>query len=105
MPELPDVQVYLEALDRRIVGETLEKVRVVSPSLLRTYDPPLSAVEGRTVEALDRRIVSSGCARTPVGSVTATPILRFPKSNAIVRILGTVAAGAQRGQGCAIVCR
>ncbi len=54
MPELPDVQVYLEALERRIVGETLQKVRVVSPSVLRTYDPPLSAVENRTVVALRR---------------------------------------------------
>lgn len=54
MPELPDVQVYLEALERRIVGETLQKVRVVSPSVLRTYDPPLPAVENRTVVALRR---------------------------------------------------
>jgi formamidopyrimidine-DNA glycosylase len=54
MPELPDVQVYLEALERIILGETLQKVRVVSPSVLRTYDPPLSAVENRTVVALRR---------------------------------------------------
>ena len=54
MPELPDVQVYLEALERHIVGETLHKVRVVSPSVLRTYDPPLSAVESRSVVALRR---------------------------------------------------
>jgi formamidopyrimidine-DNA glycosylase len=54
MPELPDIQVYLEALERRVVGETLQKIRVVSPSVLRTYDPPLSAVEGRRVVALRR---------------------------------------------------
>lgn len=54
MPELPDVQVYLEALERRIIGETLQKIRVVSPSVLRTYDPPLWAVEGRAVEGLRR---------------------------------------------------
>jgi formamidopyrimidine-DNA glycosylase len=54
MPELPDVQVYIEALERRIVGETLMKIRVVSPSVLRTYDPPLSAVEDRTVAGLGR---------------------------------------------------
>ena len=47
MPELPDVVVYIEALERLIVGETLQKIRVVSPSVFRTYDPPLSAVEGR----------------------------------------------------------
>jgi len=54
MPELPDVVVYLEALERLIVGETLQKIRVVSPSVLRTYDPPLSAVEGRAVDGLRR---------------------------------------------------
>lgn len=54
MPELPDVVVYLEALERLIVGEALQQVRVVSPSVLRTYDPPLAAVEGRTVVALRR---------------------------------------------------
>jgi formamidopyrimidine-DNA glycosylase len=41
-------------LERRIVGETVQKIRVVSPSLLRTYDPPLSAVEGSNVEGLRR---------------------------------------------------
>jgi formamidopyrimidine-DNA glycosylase len=54
MPELPDVVVYLEALERLIMGEALQQVRVVSPSVLRTYDPPLASVEGRTVVALRR---------------------------------------------------
>jgi formamidopyrimidine-DNA glycosylase len=54
MPELPDVVVYIEALKRRILGEQLTRVRVVSPSLLRTYDPPLSAIEGRTVSGFRR---------------------------------------------------
>ena len=49
MPELPDIEVYLHALRRRIVGERLEHVSVTSPSLLRTYDPPLSELEGRRV--------------------------------------------------------
>lgn len=60
MPELPDVVVYVEALVRFVRGHTLERIRVVSPSVLRTYDPPLSAVEGRTVEGfrrLGKRIV------------------------------------------------
>ncbi|HEX6642282.1 MAG TPA: DNA-formamidopyrimidine glycosylase family protein [Thermoanaerobaculia bacterium] len=52
MPELPEVQLYLHALEPRVVGRTLEKVRVRSPSLLRTYDPPLSAANGRRVVAL-----------------------------------------------------
>lgn len=54
MPELPEITLYLEALGRRIVGRRLERVRVRSTSLLRTYDPPLSAVEGRAVVGLRR---------------------------------------------------
>ncbi len=54
MPELPDITVYIEALDRRVVGERLEGVRVNSPFLLRTFEPPLEAVKGRPVRALRR---------------------------------------------------
>ena len=54
MPELPDVQVYLEALDRRIVGQRLEKIVVASPFVLRSYDPPLQATVGRTVAGTRR---------------------------------------------------
>ena len=54
MPELPDITIYLEALTPRIVGQPLERARVVSPSLLRTVDPPLSAAEGRQVVGLRR---------------------------------------------------
>lgn len=54
MPELPDITIYLEALAPRIVGQPLERARIVSPSLLRTVDPPLSAAEGRKVVALRR---------------------------------------------------
>jgi formamidopyrimidine-DNA glycosylase len=54
MPELPDIVVYLEALERRIVGHQLEKVRLASPAVLRTYDPPYNTVEGRTVAGLRR---------------------------------------------------
>ena len=54
MPELPDITIYLEALAPRIVGQPLARARVVSPSLLRTVDPPLSAAEGRTVVGLRR---------------------------------------------------
>ena len=47
MPELPDITVYIEALAKRTLGQTLERVRVVSPFLLRTATPPLdSATEG-----------------------------------------------------------
>ena len=62
MPELPEITAYLEALEPRVVGEPLERVRLASPFLVRTFDPPLSAAEGRRVEALGRlgkRIVLS----------------------------------------------
>lgn len=54
MPELPDIVVYVEALQNRIVGHTLEKIRVAKPFLVRTVDPPLSALEGRRAESVRR---------------------------------------------------
>jgi len=60
MPELPDIQLYLHALGPRVIGHRLERVRLAAPFLLRSVEPPLSAVEGRTVvgvERLGKRIV------------------------------------------------
>ena len=54
MPELPDVQVYLEALERRVAGERLERIRLSSPFVLRSFDPPLDAVFGKTVTGVRR---------------------------------------------------
>jgi formamidopyrimidine-DNA glycosylase len=54
VPELPDVELYLSALRPRIVGRPLERVRVGNPFFVRTPDPPVSALEGRAVEALSR---------------------------------------------------
>ncbi len=54
MPELPDIAVYLEALDVRITGRPLEAVRLKSPFLLRSVEPPLAIVEGRTVVGFRR---------------------------------------------------
>lgn len=54
MPELPDVTVYVEALERHVRGEVMRNVRVAGPSLLRTYDPPIFAVTGRRVESVER---------------------------------------------------
>lgn len=54
MPELPEITVYVEALRRRIAGQPLEAVRLVSPSLLRSVDPPLQAVIGITVREVSR---------------------------------------------------
>ena len=47
MPELPDITLYIEALDKRILGERLESIRIQSPFLLRTFEPPLKEAEGK----------------------------------------------------------
>ena len=54
MPELPDIVVYIEALEKRIAGKQIDAIRVASPSLLRSAVPPLHAAEGRRVENLRR---------------------------------------------------
>lgn len=54
MPELPDIVVYVEAIGRRVLGQTLERVRLLSPFLLRTFEPPITEVEGKTVRELRR---------------------------------------------------
>jgi len=54
MPELPDITVYIEALETRILGQTLEAVRIVSPFLLRTANPPLADAPGKRVLQLRR---------------------------------------------------
>ena len=54
MPELPDISVYLEALDVRVTGRPLEAVRLKSPFSLRSVEPPLASVEGRTVVGFRR---------------------------------------------------
>ena len=54
MPELPDVVVYVEALERRILGQPLERVRLASPFVLRSVDPPVAEAEGRRVVAVRR---------------------------------------------------
>ena len=54
MPELPDISAYITALEDRILGQTLEQVRLASVFLLRTVDPPLASAEGRKVVALRR---------------------------------------------------
>jgi formamidopyrimidine-DNA glycosylase len=54
VPELPDILLYLHALRPRIIGRRVEGVRLASPFLLRSIDPPLAAVEGRTILGLHR---------------------------------------------------
>jgi formamidopyrimidine-DNA glycosylase len=62
VPELPDVTIYVEALEARIVGQPLNELRIASPFLLRTVEPPLSSVAGKRVLGVRRmakRIVLS----------------------------------------------
>lgn len=54
MPELPDITVYIEALQQRILGHTLERVQIAGPSLLRTATPPIASAEGLLVAELQR---------------------------------------------------
>lgn len=54
MPELPDIALYLHALEERIVDRCVSGIRLASPFLLRSVDPPLSSVVGRSIAALHR---------------------------------------------------
>ena len=54
MPELPDISAYISALEPRIIGQSLQRVRISSPFLLRTVQPSISEVEGGTVQELRR---------------------------------------------------
>jgi formamidopyrimidine-DNA glycosylase len=54
MPELPDISAYITALESRIVGQPMTRIRLASPFLLRTVEPPVASAEGRTVRKLRR---------------------------------------------------
>src|SRR5439155_473264 len=54
MPELPDVSVYVEALEKRLLGQPLLKIRLTSPFVLRTFDPPPAELEGKHVKSIRR---------------------------------------------------
>jgi formamidopyrimidine-DNA glycosylase len=54
MPELPDITVYIEALQDRLLNQPLQKIRIASPFILRSFDPPIHAAEGKKVVAFDR---------------------------------------------------
>jgi formamidopyrimidine-DNA glycosylase len=54
MPELPDVVVYLEALTRHVVGQTLQRINLLSPFVLRSVDPPIESLFGATVRGVRR---------------------------------------------------
>src|SRR5262247_1303864 len=54
MPELPDITVYIESLKPRVQGRAIEKLRLASPFLVRSVDPPIREVEGKTIRDLSR---------------------------------------------------
>jgi formamidopyrimidine-DNA glycosylase len=54
LPELPDITVYVEALEKRIVGRKLERVRIAKPFLVRSVEPPITEAEGQRVAAIRR---------------------------------------------------
>jgi formamidopyrimidine-DNA glycosylase len=54
MPELPDIAAYITALEPRVLGEPIQQIRIASPFLLRTVDPPVSSVDGKRVRELQR---------------------------------------------------
>jgi len=54
MPELPDITIYIEALESRLLNQPLEKIRLASPFLLRTFEPPISSAEGKKVVGFQR---------------------------------------------------
>lgn len=71
MPELPDISAYITALEARILGKTLERVRLQSVFVLRTADPPIAAVEGKTVRELRRigKRIAIGVEGDPADSI------------------------------------
>ncbi|GAF87757.1 unnamed protein product, partial [marine sediment metagenome] len=54
MPELPDIVVYLDCLAPRVIGQPLEQIRIIGPSLLRSVDPAISEAEGQRVTGVRR---------------------------------------------------
>src|SRR6202011_1359000 len=93
MPELPDIAVYLEALQSRIVGARLESTRIPHPFLLRTFEPPLTSLHGRRVVEL-RRVGK----RVAVGFEGDQWLVLHLM---IAGRLHWFAAGTQRGRGAA----
>src|ERR1043165_8504014 len=54
MPELPDVTVYIEALEERVLNQTILRVRIASPFVVRSFDPPIREAERKTIAGLRR---------------------------------------------------
>src|SRR5258708_37410205 len=90
MPELPDITVYIEALEKRILGQRLQRVRIVSPFLLRTVEPAVASVEGK--KAVEVRRLGEGVFIGWGGGGWAAG--QFS-------VVGGLARGGAEGGGCA----
>ena len=79
MPELPDITVYLEALENRILGHVLERALIAGPFLLRTAVPPIESIQGRTVTGLRRlgKRIALRFSRTGMDVTSEDPWLVF----------------------------
>ena len=66
MPELPDVEVYCEAVAQRVVGQVLERVQLLNPFVLRTAVPPIDALNGRRVDDVGVSASASCSASTAI---------------------------------------
>jgi formamidopyrimidine-DNA glycosylase len=54
MPELPEISLYIHALRQRLLGQTIERIRIASPSVLRTFEPPIAAAQQKRVKEISR---------------------------------------------------
>ncbi|MDB4975520.1 MAG: DNA-(apurinic or apyrimidinic site) lyase [Myxococcaceae bacterium] len=96
MPEFPDLTVYLEAIDRDLLGQTLERVRIASPFLLRTHDPQVTVLQGKRLvgtRRLGKRLVFAFEEELflVLHLMVAGRLRLKPKGDAIVRKVGLAA--------------
>ena len=84
MPELPDIVVYVDALEKRILGERLERIRIASPFLLRTAAPPVGDAEGTTVAQL-RQLIETTLADIAILDVNLKGEKVFPAAELLIR--------------------
>lgn len=54
MPEYPDVEVYVHCLRERVQGRVLQKIRIISPFVVRTFDPPINGIDKKTITSVSR---------------------------------------------------
>ena len=107
MPEYPDVTVYIECLEPRVVGQTLDRVRLASPFVLRTFEPSIREAQGKRVVRLQRvgkRIVFvlEGDLYLVIHLMIAG---RFRWKEAGAKIPGKLGLAASNGPACGMLMR